>query len=125
MFSSPSAGSSNFWEVISYISLPSFCLMTLKVIFWPSPPEELRSTACVARVWKAVMFLSMATDCSKAPESVRCLVSGGNQMHRSLLAVKANVIAEECTQPGDIVMGTALWCVCQCGKLLHLRDAPG
>ena len=64
MGSSPSAGSSNFWEVISYISLPSFCLMTLKVTFCPSPPEVLRSTAWVASVWKLVMFLSMATDCT-------------------------------------------------------------
>ena len=73
MVSSPSAGSSNFWEVISYISLPSFCLITLNVIFWPSPPEELRSTACVARVWKAVMFLSMATDCSTSPSQRQAL----------------------------------------------------
>ena len=57
MASSPSAGSSNFCDVISYISLPSFCLITLKVILF----SPLRSTAALARWWKVTMFLSMET----------------------------------------------------------------
>ena len=65
MASSPSAGSSNFWLVILYMRFPRRCLMMLKVIFLPSdPPEAVRSTAWVARLWKVVMLRIMATDCS-------------------------------------------------------------
>lgn len=65
MASSPSAGSSNFWLVTLYIRFPRRCLMMLKVIFLPSePPEAVRSTAWVAKLWKVVMLRIMPTDCS-------------------------------------------------------------
>ena len=77
--SSPSAGSSNFWLVILYSRSPRRCLMTLKVILCPSaPPEAVLSTAWVARLWKVVMFLSIATDCTHI------------QTHRSVLLQTAH-----------------------------------
>ena len=46
-FSSPSAGSSNFCDATRYIRSPMRALITLNVIFAPSPPA-VRSTAAFA-----------------------------------------------------------------------------
>ena len=66
MASSPSAGSSNFCDVILYSSSPSRALITLYVIFCPSAlPPAVRSTDALASVWNVVMLRSISTDCAE------------------------------------------------------------
>lgn len=49
---SPSAGSSNFWDVILYMTSLMRCRMVANVSFAPSP-DAGRSTAAVASAWNA------------------------------------------------------------------------